>query len=409
MSEAIIKNPPIPNNYGTEFLCFDRGENSTLYDISGKSYIDFAAGIAVNALGYKNDRIIKVATEQLKKIMHTSNLFTTRPVLELAELITAASPLTDKKKKERTEPYFTAVHFGNSGTEANEAALKYARIYAKRSKKDHGTGFLALENCFHGRTMGALSVTYSKKYKDPVAPLIDGTDFIPMNDISALEASDPSKYAAFILEPIQGEGGLRQITKDYAEAVNTYCRNNDIILIADEVQSGIGRCGTIFASEQFGLEPDIITLSKPLAGGLPLSATLLPKKINDLVQVGDHGSTFGGGPVQCAVAAEIWKVVIEPGFLGQVKLTSNYFETKLDSFVDEFDFIEEQRGRGMLRGLALKNPEGLPTLIQSARDQGLIVLRSGTNILRMAPPLTIDHADLDKGLGILHTVLSALK
>lgn len=407
-SNAFVKNPPFPNNYSREFLCFDRGEGSFLVDIQGKRYLDFAGGIAVNSLGYGNEGIIQAAAEQVAKLTHVSNLYTTRPTVEFAQAVTASSPLAKDQpwQADKHPGYFEEVHFGNSGTEANEAALKYAKMYAGRKQTPNGPKILACTNGFHGRTLGALSVTYAPKYRKPYEPLIGGVEFIDFNDVKALESTLSTEFTAVIVEPVQGEGGLECMTQEFARSLNSLCRKFDVILIADEVQTGIGRTGTLFASQWVGLEPDIITLSKPIAGGLPLSATLLPKKINELVQVGDHGTTFGGGPVTTRVALEVWRQITAPGFLSGVGQRTAFLQSQLEALVQALPSrLGSLKGAGMLRGIQVKDPDMLPGIISGARDAGLLILRSGTDIIRLAPPLTITTEDITNGIEILRKVL----
>ena len=251
---------PFPNNYALPFHIFERGDGCYIVDKAGDRFLDFGSGIAVNALGYGREDLASAAFDQMKKLIHVSNLYTTEPAIELGFKLTSSGN-------------FDAVHFGNSGSEANEAALKYARLYSKR-RKGEGTA----------------------KYQEPFEPLVPGVEFCAYNNAEELEAKLGPDFAAVIVEPVQGEGGLDVMTEAFAEKLNSLCAKLDVILIADEVQTGIARTGLPYASAAVGLRPDIITLSKPLAGGLPLSATLIPEKINKLVKAGEHGTTFGGGP-----------------------------------------------------------------------------------------------------------------
>ena len=404
---AIKKNPPFPNNYAKEFLVLDHGKGSYLYDSDGRAYLDFAGGIAVNSLGYGNKSLEKSITEQVKKLIHVSNLFTTQPAVDLATMLTRSSPLEkDQPWEAGKDPgYFQAVHFGNSGTEANEGAIKYARLYASRKKNPNGHKILACTNGFHGRTLGALSATHTEKYRKPFEPLIPGIEFVPLNDAEGLKSILNRDFCGVIVEPVQGEGGLTCMTKAFAQELNRLCNELDIVLIADEVQTGLGRTGTLFASQSCGLEPDIITLSKPLAGGLPLSATLLPQKVNELVQIGDHGTTFGGGPVTCAAAITIWETLNSPGFLEVVREKSQLLEDGLADLIADSDKLGFMKGRGLLRGVEVRDPELLPNIINRAKELGLLVLRSGSNVIRLAPPLTIKDDELYDGLRILRTIM----
>lgn len=405
----------LPRQYAEKLLIIEKGEGARLTDNAGRHYLDFASGIAVNALGYGRKDLARAIAEQAEKVIHTSNLFTTQPVLDLAEKICSSSPLPADQPWEvgKNPGYFAAVHFGNSGTESNEAAIKYARAWHYRNNRQRPE-MLAFENSFHGRTMGALSLTFTKKYRQPFEPLIPGVRFARFNDLADLERHCTARGkcpGAIIVEPVQGEGGLHVMTREFAEALNRLCRERDILLIADEVQTGLGRCGTLYASEAIGLEPDIITLSKPLAGGLPLSATIIKEKINNQLQIGDHASTFGGGPVTTLAGNMLWDRINSPAFLPELRKTAAYLEERLLALRNAFPAHfapEAARGLGLLRGLAMTNPAHLPTLIDRAMDEGLLLLRSGGNILRLAPPLIISSAEIDEMENKLYTVLSTL-
>jgi len=302
--QALVKDHPFPKQYASEMLVISRGRGVWLQDPTGRKYIDFAGGIAVNALGYGRRDLARTAFRQMTRLSHVSNLFATEPALQLANRMLADSPFP-----------FAAVFFANSGTEANEAALKYARLHSLRTKGTGKDRLLCFANAFHGRTMGALSCTPSAKYQGPFLPLVPGVSVAPYNDVAALEQTLTGEFAGVIVEVIQGEGGLAEMTPEFARALNTLCRKHGAVLIADEVQTGLSRTGEFYASRSVGLEPDIITLAKPLAGGLPLSAALIPAKINDLLNVGEHGTTFGGGPVTTAVALKVWDIISKPAFI----------------------------------------------------------------------------------------------
>lgn len=387
-----------PRNYSQEFLILDKGEGVYIYDVSGKKYLDFGSGIAVNALGYGNKEIAKIASAQMEKLVHVSNLFTTEPALGFA------SRIVDGER-------FTAVHFGNSGSEANEAALKYAKLWSIRTKGDDCYKILSFSGAFHGRTMGALSSTFNKKYREPFGPLIPGAEIIEYNNVEMLEETLDGSFAAVIVEVVQGEGGLFTMTKDFAEKLNSLCKKYKVLIIADEVQTGLGRTGELYAVDAIGLKADIVTLSKPLAGGLPLSATLIPDFVNDQIKVGEHGTTFGGGPVTTAIASYVWDVINSDGFLQSVKSRSEQLLNHLQKFQNDFPFIKEIRGRGLLLGLEIDENEKVDVLkiIGEARKEGLLLLKTGVNVLRMAPPLVISEQEVEEGVSILHTVLNRFK
>jgi acetylornithine/N-succinyldiaminopimelate aminotransferase len=391
---AFIKNPPLPKNFAPEFLLVHKGHGVYLEDNAGNTYLDFGAGLAVNALGYGREDLALIAYEQMKKLIHISNLYATGPQIECAKKLIAAGA-------------FGAVHFGNSGSEANESAIKYARLYALRTKGSGHHKLLCFHNAFHGRTLGALSCTPTPKYQDPFVPLIPGVIHLDFNDCNDLKNSLDESFAAVIVEVIQGEGGLAMMSKEFAETLNILCKQYNVILIADEVQTGLSRTGTFFASEAVGLKPDIITLAKPLAGGLPLSATLIPDKINNLLNVGEHGTTFGGGPVTTAIACRVLDILSNPAFINEVAEKGKLLKHHLKKLSDTFDFLGELKGKGLLQGVeAACADEEIKKIIRMALEKGLIILRSGKNVIRIAPPLVISKEELEEGLTILEQVLS---
>jgi acetylornithine/N-succinyldiaminopimelate aminotransferase len=400
-TDAIEKNLPYGKHFGSELLVIDRGEGVWLWDIAGKKYLDFGAGLAVNALGYGREDFAQAAYEQIKKLVHISNLFATQPALDLAKLLIASGP-------------FSAVHFGNSGTEANEAALKFSRLYSLRKRGEGHHKILSFTSAFHGRTYGALSCTPNPKYQEPFKPLVPGMLWTAYNDAAALEATLDSSFAAVIVEVVQGEGGLTVMSGEFAGALNRLAKKHDVILIADEVQTGLGRTGSLYASLEVGLLPDIITLAKPIAGGLPLSATLFGDKINSLIQFGEHGSTFGGGPVCAALGLIVWKTINAPGFFKSVQEKGEYLDSLLRGCKKEFDFLGETKGKGLLRGIEIlvkneKPDELIKDILTGAREKGLLLLRSGQNVIRIAPPLTITREELAAGVEIMKDVFRSLK
>jgi len=372
--------------------------------VQGNRYLDFGSGIAVNALGYGREDIARVAADQMRKIVHTSNLFTTEPTLTLASKLIASGP-------------FQAVHFGNSGTEANETALKYARLYAKRKRGEGHHALLTFSHAFHGRTLGALSVTPTEAYREPFEPLLPGVEVCPYNDVEALKKTVDERFSGIIVEVVQGEGGLEVMSREFAQALNELRDAFDLVLIADEVQTGLGRTGYLYASEAVGLKPDIITLAKPLAGGLPLSATLIPEKINSLLKVGDHGTTFGGGPVTTAVASYLWDTVSNPDFHKEVREKGEFLEAELESLRKEWSsgalLLSRVRGLGLLRGLEVEVEKGdmgewMKKILQAARKEGVLVLRSGKNVIRIAPPLVISREEIREGIEKLRRALQSV-
>jgi acetylornithine/N-succinyldiaminopimelate aminotransferase len=386
-------NLPFPPQYGMELLVISRGHGAYLEDVAGKRYLDFAGGIAVNALGYGRTDLAKVAYRQMRRLNHVSNLYTTEPALALARRMLAQGPWK-----------FSSVYFGNSGTEANEAALKYARLHSVRTKGQGHEKILCFSGAFHGRTFGSLSCTPSPKYQDPYKPLLPGVVVAPYNDVKALQKTLNGEFAGAIVEVVQGEGGLACMTPDFAQALNDSCRKASAMLIVDEVQTGITRTGTFFASEGVGLQPDLITLAKPLAGGLPLSAVLIPEKIHELIHVGDHGTTFGGGPVTTAVALKVWETVTAPGFLPHVRAMGDALRKGLEGLQARHSAVGAISGRGLLQGFAYNGGE-VKELLARMQQKGLLALRSGTNVVRIAPPLVIGESEIRKGIDIIEEAL----
>ena len=427
---ALRSGLPLAKCFAPEWLVIERGEGVWLIDAAGNRYLDFAGGIAVNALGYGREDLARVAAEQMRRLIHISNLFTTEPAIRLAQKMT-----------ERGIPGgaaadgFAAVQFMNSGAEANETALKFARLHALRRRGEGHHVLVSFSGAFHGRTLGALSVTPSAKYQDPFRPLVPGTEVLPYNDVAALEnaftlacgggsagngGGGACRYAGLIVEVVQGEGGLASMTREFAAALNRLCRRHDVILIADEVQTGLARTGTFYACEGVGLEPDIVTLAKPLAAGLPLSAVLIPAKVNDLLHVGEHGTTFGGGPVTTALAGHVWDILTAPGFVEGVAKRGALLRERLQALAARFPFLGEVRGRGLLAGLevvpaeaakaGLGGPGGDPlkAAVDGMRDRGLLLLRSGERFLRIAPPLVISEEEIGTGIAVMQRTFEEL-
>ena len=395
---AIVGNLPFARNYSSEMLQLERGRGVTLQDADGRKYLDLGAGIAVNALGYGRRDLARIAARQMRKLIHVSNLYATAAGIELGKLLI---DLTRGRVGD-----FAAVQFGNSGAEANEAALKYARLYAFRTRGPGHHKILSLSNGFHGRTMGALSATPNRKYTEPFEPMVPGTDVCEFNDPDQLRARLTNEYAAVIVEVIQGEGGLRLMSKEFAAALNDACRAHDVMLIADEVQTGIGRTGKLFGCELVGLKPDIISFSKPLGGGLPLSATMVPAKINDLLHPGDHGTTFGGGPVTTAVSTRVVSTIADPAFLARVTERGNELAARIDDIVARKREAVERRGAGMLAGIVVAAddpPARVAEIMDACREAGVLLLRSASDVVRIAPPLIIGSRDLNRGLDILES------
>jgi len=390
MTGAIAKGHALPAQYAAELLVVASGDGVRLTDAAGKRYLDFAGGIAVNALGYGREDLARAAYEQMLRLPHISNVFANEPALELAGRLRATGD-------------WAAVFFGNSGAEANEAALKYARLYALRTKGPDHHRILCFSGAFHGRTFGALSCTPTAKYQDPFQPLVPGFSVAPYNDEAAIESTLEAGFAGVIVEVVQGEGGLTCMSPAFAATLNRLCRKHDVLLIADEVQTGLCRTGDLFASRGIGLAADLITLAKPLAGGLPLSAVLIPDKVNRLIHFGEHGTTFGGGPVTTAVALKVWDIVSQPSFAADVKAKGAYLGELLEGMRSRRASVGEVRGRGLLRGFTFTGD--LAALVARLQERGLLVLRSGTDVIRIAPPLVISKEELAEGVNIIEEAL----
>jgi acetylornithine/N-succinyldiaminopimelate aminotransferase len=368
-------------NYKRIPLAFVRGQGARLFTEDGVEYLDFTSGIAVCNLGHTHPRLVSALKKQAELLWHTSNLFYTEPQARLA-----------KKLSELT--FADQVFFANSGAESVEAALKLARKYAQDNFSKEKHIFIALENSFHGRTMGALSVTGQPKYWQGFEPLVPGVVFVPPNDMEALKLAFSEKVCAIILEPIQGEGGVYPLTKDFILLAKELCEKHKALLIFDEVQTGIGRTGKLFAYEHFGLEPDLLCSSKALANGLPLSALLGKKEVMAHLTPGSHASTFGGNPIACAVAIEVLNIVSEEAFLEEVALKGRVLKEKLEGLAKEHaNLIKEVRGIGLL--LAIEFYESAEKIFKGLLEKRVLVTMPKPNIIRLTPPLTINYREID--------------
>ena len=382
--------------YPPQRLKIKRGKGSWVWDTSGKRYLDFTGGIAVNALGYGDKPLVRSARKQLRNLIHCSNLYSTEAAEGLAQEMVSYQPFNGRTMH--------AVFFSNSGMEANEAALKFAACFSN-SVRDGTPKFASLTGSFHGRSLLTLSLSANRNYSSMYGRAVPDSIQIPLNQTSALHRKLNGSVAAIIIEVIQGEGGMRTMNAEFATVLNRICYDSKILIIADEIQSGVGRTGRFYASEWVGLKPDIITLAKPLGGGLPLGATLVTKRVNAQLSPGVHGSTFGGGPVQCAMAQHIWKHVLNQSFLEEVQEKGQVLGKTLEQFKARFSVVQEVRGMGLLQGIFLAKSTPVAKIIAAAQDAGLLLLRSGTNVLRIAPPLTISKSELEAGLGIIEQLL----
>lgn len=364
-------------------VVFDHGEGVYLYDLEGKKYLDFGAGIAVFSLGYGNQEYNEALKNQIDKLLHTSNLYYNVPMTEAAEKLLKASGLS-------------RVFFTNSGTEAIEGAIKAARKYAwlKDNSTDHE--IIAMKHSFHGRSMGALSVTGNSHYQEPFKPLIGGIKFADFNDLDSVKAQITEKTCAIILETVQGEGGIYPAEKNFLEGIRKLCDEQDILLILDEIQCGMGRTGTMFAYEDYGVKPDIMTSAKALGCGVPVGAFVLNEKVAESsLKPGDHGTTYGGNPFACAAVSKVFDLFEEQHILEHVQEITPYFEEKLDGLVEKYDFFTQRRGKGLMQGLVV---EGRPVgeIVAKALENGLVVISAGSDVLRFVPPLIITKEQIDE-------------
>ena len=375
------------HTYNRYQVVFDKGEGVYLYDIEGKKYLDFVSGIAVFALGYQKKEYNDALKAQIDKIIHTSNYYYNLPAIEAA-----------KKLKEISG--MDRVFFTNSGAEAVEGAIKTARKYAylKDGTTDHE--IIAMNHSFHGRTMGALSVTGNAHYREAFAPMIGHIQFADLNDFDSVASLVTDKTCAILFETVQGEGGIYPATKDFMRRVRALCDERDILMILDEIQCGMGRTGTMYAWQRFGVKPDVMTTAKALGCGVPVGAFLLAEKVGaHSLAAGDHGTTYGGNPLACAAVCKVIELFEKENVLDNVNKTGAYLENRLDELVREFACVKQRRGVGLLQGIVFDRPVG--EIIKRAMDEGLVLINAGTDIIRFVPPLIIKEEHVDEMIDIL--------
>lgn len=379
------------HTYNRYQIVLDRGDGVYLYDMEGKRYLDFAAGIAVFALGYNNKAYNDALKVQIDKLIHTSNYYYNVPAIEAAKKIKKVSGMD-------------RVFFTNSGAEAVEGAIKAARKYAwlKDGRTDHE--IIAMNHSFHGRTMGALSVTGNPKYREAFEPMIGNIKFAEMNDFDSVKSLVTDKTCAVIFETVQGEGGIYPAEQEFMEKVKALCEERDILLILDEIQCGMGRTGTMYAWQRYGIKPDIMTTAKALGCGVPVGAFLMTEHaaLNSL-SAGDHGTTYGGNPLAAAAINKVLDLFEENHIIENVALVAPYLEERLEGLVEKYDFIEARRGVGLLQGLVFNKPVG--DIISKALENGLILINAGPDIIRFVPPLIITKQDVDHMLALLEPCL----
>lgn len=384
MSNSYIEKAEeaILHTYNRYPVVLDRGEGVHLYDVDGKEYLDFAAGIAVQALGYNNLEYTKALKDQIDKLTHISNLYYSVPMMEAAEKVIKASGMEK-------------VFFTNSGTEAIEGAIKVAKKYAYIRDGEAGHEIIAMNHSFHGRSLGALSVTGNEKYQAPFRPLIEGVKFADYNDLDSVKALITDKTCAVIMETVQGEGGIYPATEEFLKGVKALCEEHDMLLILDEIQCGMGRTGYMFAWQEYGVEPDVMTCAKALGCGVPVGAFVVGKKAAEASLVpGDHGTTYGGNPFVCAAVSKVFDLYEKLHVLENVREVGDYLTEKLDGLVEKYDFLTERRGKGLIQGLEV-NGRPVGEIVNRALDNGLIIITAGSNVLRFVPPLVITKAEVD--------------
>lgn len=383
------------HTYNRFSLVLDHGEGVYLYDTDQKAYLDFAAGIAVCALGYSNEAYKNALKDQVDKLLHTSNLYYNVPTIEAAKKALKASGMD-------------RIFFTNSGTEAIEGAIKAAKKYAYTRDGHAGHEIIAMKHSFHGRSIGALSVTGNAHYQEPFAPLMPGVKFAEYNNLESVKELVTDKTCAVIMETVQGEGGIYPADPAFIEGVRRLCDEKDILLILDEIQCGMGRTGEMFAWQNYGVKPDIMTCAKALGCGVPVGAFFLTQRVADKsLAPGDHGTTYGGNPFVGAAVSAVFDQFKACDILGHVKEIAPYLEQKLDELVEKYDFLVTRRGKGLMQGVVCKLPVG--KVAAAALEQGLIVITAGADVLRFVPPLVIEKQHVDEMVEKLEKALLSVQ
>lgn len=383
------------HTYNRFSLVLDHGEGVYLYDTDKKAYLDFAAGIAVCALGYSNEAYKNALKDQVDKLLHTSNLYYNVPTIEAAKKALKASGMD-------------RIFFTNSGTEAIEGAIKAAKKYAYTRDGHAGHEIIAMKHSFHGRSIGALSVTGNAHYQEPFTPLMPGVKFAEYNNLESVKELVTDKTCAVIMETVQGEGGIYPADPAFIEGVRRLCDEKDILLILDEIQCGMGRTGEMFAWQNYGVKPDIMTCAKALGCGVPVGAFFLTQRVADKsLAPGDHGTTYGGNPFVGAAVSAVFDQFKACDILGHVKEVAPYLEQKLDELVEKYDFLVTRRGKGLMQGVVCKLPVG--KVAAAALEQGLIVITAGADVLRFVPPLVIEKQHVDEMIEKLEKALLSVQ
>lgn len=391
-SEIVEKDHDyVLGTYARAPFLLTHGAGMTVYDSEGRSYLDFGAGIAVNALGHADPEIVAAIQEQAAQLSHVCNLYHTAPQVELAETLCTLS-FADK------------VYFCNSGAEAIEAAIKFARKYARVVHHPGKTEIVAFTGGFHGRTMGALAATPREKYQAPFRPLMPDVRFAPFNDVEAARRVIGAETCAVIVEPVQGEGGVHVAAADFLRALRDLCDQVGALLVFDEIQCGLGRTGKLWAYEHFGIAPDLMTLAKALGGGLPMGATLLTQRVAEVIEAGDHGSTFAGGPIVAQAAQVVVKRVSDPAMLAHVEQMGRLLVGQVEGIGSPH--VKEVRGLGLMIGVELD--QEVKPVIEAGFERGVILLNAGPNILRLLPPLIVSEAEIERVVTVIADILGVL-
>jgi acetylornithine/N-succinyldiaminopimelate aminotransferase len=382
----------ILQTYSRPELVLERGNGVYLFDMDGNRYLDFVSGLAVNALGYGDYEVLKAIEAQAAKLMHVSNLYHTIPSARLAQKLVEHS-------------FADRIFFCNSGTEAWEASLKFCRKWGNTTfEKNPKYRFIAMHNSFHGRTYGSISTTGQPKYHKGFEPLLPGIDFAEFNNLASVEQLAGDETCAVLVEPVQAEGGVYPATPEFLAGLRKLCDQRGMLLVFDEIQVGLGRTGSLWAHQQYGVEPDIMTLAKALGGGLPIGVALLRQKVADAIKPGDHAATFGANPVSCAVALTVFDKLIAPGFMAGVKERSDHFHTRLSKLVERWpQQLKEVRGRGLIVGVVSEKPAA--DYIAAFRKRNVLVASAGPNVVRFLPPLVTDKGQLDEVVDIFAEIL----
>ena len=378
----------IMHTYGRFQIALEKGQGATLWDADGKKYIDMTSGIGVNCLGHNHPALVSAITEQAGKLIHACNLYYTEPMVEVAKTLVTSTGMGK-------------IFFANSGAEANEGMIKLARKYSFDKYGEGRNKIITLKQSFHGRTVTTLKATGQEKFHQYFFPFTEGFDYAVANDIEDLKAKIDDSTCGVMMEMIQGEGGVLPLEKEYVQAAEAICKEKDILLLVDEVQTGIGRTGSLFCYQQYGVQPDIVSMAKGLGGGVPIGAVMAAEKCADVLGAGTHGTTFGGNPLCCTAANTVLSIVNTPDFLQEVQEKGEYLKNKILSFGS--DKVKTVRGMGLMLGIVVDKDERAD-LVAKLMDKGILVLTAGTEAIRLLPPLVISYEEMDEALAVMKEV-----